>query len=55
MAFFDGDGHLNHLDQKLLRCQHYRENYFTSLLEDFIPKDLRINKRSSILRCDRSL
>ena len=45
MVFFDDNSHLDYLYQKLLRYQHHRENYVTSLLEGFIPKGLRIKKR----------
>ena len=45
MVSFDGNSHLDYLYQKLLRQQHHRENYVTSLLEEFISKLLRIKKR----------
>ena len=44
MVSFDGNSHLDYLYQKLLRQQHHRENYVTSLLEEFISKLLRIKK-----------
>ena len=45
MVFFDGNSHLDYLYQKSLRYQHHRENYVRSLLEGFIPKGLRTEKR----------
>ena len=47
MVFFDGNSHLDDLYQKFLRYQYHRENCVTSLLEGFIPKGLRIKKRSA--------
>ena len=48
---FCGNSHLDYLDQKLLRYRHHRENYVTCLLEEFIPKGLRIKKRPAFEHC----
>ena len=49
VALSDGNLHLDNLFQKLLRYNHHKENYQTSLRDGIIPPGLQIKKEPAIV------